>query len=195
MHGERVMLQPPLSRAHRRILGLIAPVGIEGDYHPLRRLVFAPGCRAATYAHLETAGVARGGLLIGYTRTGTVHVHMILPAGYVGLLPAGDPLAVDASYVLGVVDAARLSSGEPLDWVGSWVMRADGRAVSETADYEVWRRARRRALVSSEVALVTVGQDPERLIARAYVEDEGAPMPLEVVWEHGWEGERAWGPG
>ncbi|WP_216329703.1 hypothetical protein [Deinococcus aestuarii] len=179
------MVRPPLSRAHRRFLGLVAPVDQSGDFVPLQRLVFAPGCREILIAHLATAGVARSGFLIGRIQGETLHVRLVLPAGYPGYLPPGDPLAIDGAYVLGAVDAARMSTGEDLDWVGSWVMRADGLAAAESADHALWRQARHRALVSPQAVLVTVGQGRERLVVRAYAEDDGVPLPLEVVWEHG----------
>lgn len=180
-----------LSRAHRRVLGLLAPVDTRQDYVPVQTVVFGPGCRSALQAHLATAGVARGGLLIGQLDAGTVHVRLILPAGFVGRLPPGDPLAYDPSYLLGAVDVARLISGEGLDWVGTWVMRADGHASTELADEAVWWRARRRALVSDQVVFVTVGQGRTRLVVRAYVEDDGQPVGLKVAWGPGREGERA----
>lgn len=179
------MVRPPLSRAHRRFLGLVAPVDQSGDFVPLQRLVLAPGCREILIAHLATAGVARGGLLIGRVQGEALHVRLVLPAGYLGHLPPGDPLAVDGAYVLGAVDAARMVGEEDLDWVGSWVMRANGLAAPEAADHAVWRQARHRALVSPQTVLVTVGQGRERLAVRAYTEDDGTPLPLEVIWAHG----------
>ncbi|MFC3833024.1 MULTISPECIES: hypothetical protein [Deinococcus] len=83
---------------------------------------------------------------------------------------------------LRAVAAARQLSPHPVDWIGTWVMGADGLAQPESADLPVWQRARAQALVSADTVLITVGHSTERLVVRAWVEDDEPPRALEVVW-------------
>lgn len=171
--------QTVVSRAHRRFLGLAVPLPAADELmSTLQAITFAPGSQSRFNQHLATAGVPRSGLLIGHRAGDRLHVQAILGAGYGG---APHALHVEAQYALGAVDAAQRLSHHPVDWVGTWVMAADGRAHPEAADLPLWHRARALALVSDDAALVTVGHTPERLVVRAWCGDDG-PRALDVVW-------------
>ncbi|MFC3834219.1 hypothetical protein [Deinococcus rufus] len=170
-----------LSRAHRRFLNLALPLPGADEHSPaLQTVEFASGSRSLFNAHIATAGVPRGGILLGHRVSDRLHVHAILGAGY-GQATI-HPLEVDPQYALGAVEAAQQVSGDPLDWIGTWTMPADGRARPAHTDRRVWYRARHRALISEEAVLVTVGQSPERLVVRAWVVDDDQPRALEVSW-------------
>lgn len=172
------------TRLHRRLLGLTPPLDLSGERTdvPLRTLVCHHEDRALLRRHLATAGQCRGGLLLG-TRAGeTLFLTHVLSAGYAWWLPEGDPFAVDARYVLGAVDALRNDSETHLDWIGNWVMYADGRVGSEEADRALWEEAYRRALVSEDAVLMVLGLNERRLEVRGYRVAQGQPETLEVEW-------------
>lgn len=172
----------PLSRAHRRFLGVTLPphaLPKRGDFQPLEQVDFTPVTRKALQEHVTTAGRLRGGILLGLQEGGRLHIHAVLPGGYGGFPPLSD----HGQYVLGAVEAAQQVTGMSLDWVGSWMMPADGLAPDGVWSERAWHLARRHALVSPETVLVTFGQSQERLDVRAWSEDNGEPRPLQVDWE------------
>lgn len=184
MFAQEIVVTPfehRLSRAHRRFLGLTVPLP-SADEHSLslQAIEFVPGSRRRFAEHLATAGAPRSGLLIGHRSGDRVHVQAILGRGYGW--PTAQRLQVDAHYALGAVEAAQQLSGHPMDWVGTWCMPADGRARPAHTDRRIWHRARHLALVSEESVLVTIGHSPERLVLRAWIEEDGQPRALEVVW-------------
>lgn len=174
-----------LSRAHRRFLGLALPPQIsaaDDEFRPLHQVLFQRSTHDMLRQHLQTAGPLRSGLILGYREAGApgvAQVCAVLSGGY----GQRDPLIPDAQYALGAVEAVSQLTTPPCEWLGTWVMPADGLAPSNEWDERIWHAARRRALISPDTVLVTFGQTPERLEVHAYTEDDGQPSPLAVVWQ------------
>lgn len=174
------------SRAHRRFLRQLQPVRPtrDAEYSPLTRLVLAHPLRSVLERHLATAGQVRGGILLGFQDDETLQVTHLLPSGYPPYLADRDPLALDGSYVLGAVDAARLTAPGPLDWVGSWVMPGEGLIPTLEWSLHVFERARRHALVSPDLPLLIFGRGEETTTLQAFVSELGSAsaIPLPVSW-------------
>lgn len=174
-----------LSRAHRRFLGLALPPQVSAthdEFCPLQQVLFLRGTRVMFQQHLQTAGPLRSGLILGYREPGApsvAQVCAVLSGGY----GQRDPLIPDAQYALGAVEALSQLTPHPCEWLGTWVVPADGLAPDSHWDERIWHAARRRALISPDTVLVTFGQTPERLEVHAYTEDDGQPSPLAVVWQ------------
>lgn len=180
-----------LSRAHRRFLGIALPPQVSeprDEFYPLRQVLFLRPTRAMFQQHLQTAGSLRSGLILGYweaSAPGIAQVCAVLSGGY----GQRDPLIPDAQYALGAVEALLQITPHPCEWLGIWVMPADGLAPSDHWDERIWHAARRRALISPDTLLVTFGRDAERLEVSAYTEDDGEPSPLSVAWQQSGGGE------
>lgn len=176
------VLTLPASRAHRRFLGILASGQETWDCAPQEGIILAAHLRPVVLQHLATTGIPRGGPILGYRSGDQFTATHLLSAMTPGLSGVRDPLAVDASYLLGAIDALRQFTGQPTDWIGHWYMATDGLATDELTDQLVWRRARRLALVGPCNALLTIGHGEGQPVMHAYVAQEGEMSPLPVKW-------------
>lgn len=175
------------SRAHRRFLrtlgALMLPQEAEA-YQPVASLVLRSSLWRVLEQHLATAGEVRSGVLLGEHRGSALQITHLLPSGYPPALCAHDPLALDPGYVLGAVDAGRQGGAGPLDWVGHWVIPADGQAPALGWSLRLFRQAQRRALVGPDTPLLLAGQGAAGPVLRALVPDPDTrePSPLPISW-------------
>lgn len=167
-----------LTRAHRRFLGLALPEPASASVL-LSEVTLAPEHLAFFRARLTGAGEAQGGIVLGSVSGPWLEVDRVLPGG---VAMRGDPFALDGAYVLGAVEATRQGAVCDVDWVGHWVMVADGRLPGDAAVRRLWTRARSQALVGPERTLLIVGEHQHTLTVCAYAEDAGEPRPLTVLW-------------
>ena len=159
-----------LTRVHQRSLGLTPPRPTQVTSLP-KRIQFTPGVRKAIIDELYVTGCARGGPLFGHAlEDGVITVVAAPPSGYRVLDPAlaGDPLACDARYLLGYVDALNVASDVRIDWVGTWVMSPNSMLGSLEDDLAWLRRGRETDLVSATHCLCVLGWEDGILSARAY---------------------------
>lgn len=177
----------PLSRAHRRFLGTLTAGSVNQDVQLHEHLLIAHGLDPVFLQHLATAGIPRGGPLLGYWQDSVLTITHMLSSTPAGLTSLRDPLAIDPSYLLGALDGLQQVSGHPYDWVGHWYMAADGLETDELTDHLVWRRARRLALVTPGTVLLTIGHGEERPALHAYTVQSGEMLPLEITRESGGE--------
>jgi hypothetical protein len=165
-----------LSRAQQRFLGLVGPLRArpDSDGRPVRYVV-SPEARAMLVLQAAATGTDRGGLLFGHRFPGQVTVLAAAPAGYSGWHPQlrTDPLACDERYALGWSDCLAWQHGEhlPMDWVGTWVLRADSQLGAAEADLVWLRQGQDTGLFDVEHALLCVGREDGVLAARAYTVD------------------------
>ncbi|WP_291426635.1 hypothetical protein [Deinococcus sp.] len=166
--------QQPLNRAQRRFLGLVLPIGLaiyKQDFIPVEDVfVSAIPLKMLGQQH-QGAGRLRGGVLLGYQQDATLQIDVVLPSS----CTPQHPFDLQPDYVLGALDAALQVSPFPLDWVGNWVMPADGRHPEPSWVEEMWHAARGQALVSASQVLLTVGMAEDRLEVEAWGEREGQP--------------------
>lgn len=167
----------PLNRAQRRFLGLVLPIGLaiyKQDFLPLEE-VFLPAIALKMLGQQQQgAGRLRGGPLLGYQRGTTLSIEVALPSN----CTPQHPFDVQPEYLLGALDAALQVSADPLDWVGQWVMPADGHHPDACWSEELWHAARSQALVSVSQVLLTVGMAEDRLEVEAWGEREGKPFNI-----------------
>lgn len=159
------VLQYP-SRAHRRFLGLTLPPQLvvpDEDFAVAHSIAVEKGVKKAMYEHLSTMGQERGGILLGYQAGETLHITALLPNGY-GM---ADPYTPQAQYVLGAVEAAQQHAAHPVDWVGSWLMPADGELRGDWCD-EVWLTCKARGLLPLGVPVMTFGRTAEQVEVEYY---------------------------
>lgn len=170
----------PLNRAQRRFLGLTMPIGAQEltkhDFVPVEDVAISSVVfKMLTQQHLG-AGRLRGGTLLGFQVEGKLCIEVALPSNHT----YQHPFAMEPAYLLGALDAVLQVTALPLDWVGNWVMPADGRQPDAGWTEETWHAARREALVSASSVLLTVGMAEDRLVIEAWSEREGQPFRLPV---------------
>lgn len=178
------------SRAHRRFLRLLAPTRSVSEqtepYVPLVGIVLDRSLRSVLEMHLATAGQLRSGILLGSRQAETLLVRILLPAGYPPFLAKLHAFDMDARYVLGAVDALRLTSVGSWDWVGQWVMPADGLVPGDAWVQWACRMSMSRALMDVDTPLLIFGRSSERVEVQAWAADpEGARndcRELTVTW-------------
>ena len=143
-------MTPELTRVHQRSLGLTPPRPTHVTMLP-KRVQFTPSARTMILDELYATGCARGGPLFGHTLDGVITVVAAPPSGYrlLDLALASDPLACDARYLLGYVDALNVTSDVRIDWIGTWVMSPNSMLGSLAHDLAWLRRGRETDLVSA----------------------------------------------
>lgn len=170
----------PINRAQRRFLGLTMPFRtlevFNGDYVPVEEVALSVVVTRMLAQQQRGAGQLRGGTLLGFQVEGMLSIEVILPSNHL----YQHPFAVQPEYLLGALDAVLQVTALPLDWVGNWVMPADGRQPDAGWTEETWHASRREALVSASSVLLTVGMAEDRLVVEAWSEREGQPFRLPV---------------
>lgn len=170
----------PINRAQRRFLGLTMPFRtlevFNGDYVPVEEVALSVVVTRMLAQQQRGAGQLRGGTLLGFQVEGMLSIEVALPSNHT----YQHPFAMEPAYLLGALDAVLQVTALPLDWVGNWVMPADGRQPDAGWTEETWHAARREALVSASSVLLTVGMAEDRLVVEAWSEREGQPFRLPV---------------
>lgn len=172
-------LSEPLNRAQRRFLGLTLPIGAleKRDYFPIEEVGLSSTVLRMLTQHQQGAGQLRGGTLLGFYFEERLSIEVVLPSKHT----YQHPFAMEPEYLLGALDAISQVNALPLDWVGNWVMPADGRQPDPCWTEQMWHTARQQALVAGNTVLLTVGMAEDRLEAEAWCEREGEPYKLTVV--------------
>jgi hypothetical protein len=158
-----------MSRLHEHLFGLsvLGPAACTEDLAGCTNVQLQPKATQAFEPLLRNSGQWRGGLLVGRVVDKTLELHFASQNGFARCDALPPPLAFDVRYVLGWFDALTVVCDLPVDWVGSWVMRADRRQV-DLAEALSLMRGHTGGLFDDSRVLLCVAQDNGRLSATAY---------------------------
>lgn len=166
------------TRLHRRVLGPLWPAGSSDTAAVFSTVNISSATRQALTRHFTAPGIWRAGSLYGYVRNDALHVHIAAPNGY--RLWADPVLDGNPAYELGWADALLALGPNPVDLVGSWIMRPDNR-VPSYAEIEFWLRdGASKGIFDETSILLAVGLKDHHLETSAHVLADGVVITLEV---------------
>lgn len=152
---------------HCRLLGLVLARTTPEVVTSVRLEV---GAFARARSLLSLPGLAAGGPALGRREGEEVWVSHLIAGG--SPWRVGDPLEMDAPYVLGALDA--LNAGTGVDWVGYWVWPGHRHANHEP----LLKGACDRGLVDELRPLLVLSRTREQAVVRAWsANEEGEELP------------------
>ena len=175
-----------LSRAHRRVLGL---VGAEDPEAP--NLSYAPvhlSTAVLSWLHwqLGIAPGARSGPLFG--QWSVEHERIEIVAATTGTSPGQPceaPFALDEAYLLGAT--AMLPFMEPaLDWLGHWIAVPGSVMPDQAQVLALVQQAGRLNLCSTSLPLVVICADGFDSDIQSYYDSDGDLFMVDTDWP-GWQ--------
>jgi hypothetical protein len=158
-----------MSRLHERLLGTSVGVPrIPTDaLDCCSQIQLLPSVSRAFLAQLRGTGHWRGGLLFGSVVNGALQIRFASPGSCTLFEAPRSPLTFDTRYALGWIDGLTAACDVPVDWVGSWVMRADHRQAG-LMEALSWMRTPYDGLFDDSRVLLCIGRHGSRLSTSAY---------------------------
>jgi len=170
------------TRAQQRLLHLSGPLRSrpDGETGVPESIVFSPEAIGMLHTQVYATGSVRGGPLFGSLLEGEVTVMAAITNGMLALGDTlrYDPLRVDSAYVLGWSESLALRYDGQVDWIGHWIMQADGLLGSTDQERSWFRRGLSTDLFNERNFLACVGWVEGILETRIYLVD---PITNEVL--------------
>lgn len=165
-----------LSRAHRRFLGLTGHWRNLSDEEAedVHSVSISAGAVYALQNLVAAAGHYRSGPLFGRCWKGLLSIEFAAADGY-GIR---EPLAANADYLLGWVDALRAAQSQrpQVDWIGHWLMFPDAQMKAPELHAPWVGQARDTGLLDARHCLLVVGWRDGELAGQVYFSDVVLPL-------------------